>query len=256
MDWHYHDPGKGRVGPLSADELRTRFRDRRVQPDTLVWREGMREWQPLERVMDELDLLGVKPDANAPPPLPPGPPPGVVGPSTYAAPAYAAPSPAGLPPGYAMRAAPPRQRMSGCLVALIVAGVLAVPAIGILAAIALPAYQDYSLRAKVAQQVDARAPALQSAVLAAMAAHGGRCPSSATDAGVAEAPGLDFGSVDGRCAFRLTLHNVPTRIDGRSVVFVAPATAGDAWDCTGGDLPSKYRSPRCRSDSDSQGPTP
>ena len=237
MDWFYHDPGQGRVGPLSADELRARYRDRRIQLDTLVWREGLREWQPLDRVGDELDLLSVKPDMSVPPPLPPGTP----APSAFVAtPALA------VAPGHGRaRTAPPRKGMSGCLIALIVCAVLAVPMVAILAAIAIPAYNDYTVRAKVAMQIDARAPAIEAGVAQAMAANG-RCPASSQDVSMAELGGVDFGNVGGRCAFQLTVRGVRPQVDGRTVVFVAPASPGGAWDCTGGDLPAKYRSPLCR----------
>ena len=58
-------------------------------------------------------------------------------------------SPPPLPPRTA--APPPKKRMHGCLIALIVALCLMVPVVGILAAIAIPAYNDYVARAKVAQ---------------------------------------------------------------------------------------------------------
>ena len=43
-DWYYHDPAEGRVGPLSAEDLLNRFRERRIQRDTLVWHLDLREW--------------------------------------------------------------------------------------------------------------------------------------------------------------------------------------------------------------------
>ena len=58
-DGYYHAPGQGRVGPLSADEMRARFRDRRITRDMLAWHDGLREWQ------EYLDLLG--PLLTAPP---------------------------------------------------------------------------------------------------------------------------------------------------------------------------------------------
>ena len=246
MDWYYHDPGQGRVGPLSADAMRTRYRERRIQQDTLFWREGMREWQPLERVSDQLELLGVQPDAALPPPLPPGPPPGV-GPARYASPVATAPA----TPGYTL---PPRRGMSGCLIALIVAAVIAVPMLAIIAAIALPAYQDYTLRAKVAAQVEARAPSVKAAVAAAAAAHAGECPASAEDANLPPLPGVDFGTVHGHCAFSIRIDDPNPKLAGRTVVFVAPLSPGAEWDCTGGDLPARYRSQRCRPEP--EGPTP
>src|SRR3546814_7166736 len=74
-DWYYHDPAQGRVGPLSAEQVRTRYVDRRIQRDTLAWHAGVREWQPLDRFSDELQLDTAAPDASQPPPLPPATPP-------------------------------------------------------------------------------------------------------------------------------------------------------------------------------------
>lgn len=48
IDWYYHDPDTGRVGPLSAAKLRKRFQERRIQRDTLLWHHDLRELQPLE----------------------------------------------------------------------------------------------------------------------------------------------------------------------------------------------------------------
>ena len=51
--------------------MRKRYRDRRIQRDTLVWHPGLREWQPLAGMAEELELDSVQPDASLPPPLPP-----------------------------------------------------------------------------------------------------------------------------------------------------------------------------------------
>ena len=69
--WYYHAPGRGRVGPLDAQAMRDAFRHRDIDRDTLVWRAGLPEWQPLARVVDALGLEGVQPEAHLPPPLPP-----------------------------------------------------------------------------------------------------------------------------------------------------------------------------------------
>lgn len=138
-DWFVHDPALGRVGPLSTDALRERYRQRRVQRDTLVWHAELPEWQPLDRVSDAVGIDDVVPDASLPPPLP----------------APGAALPRALPPGTAgltgLRHAPPPRRMSGCAIAAIVLAVVALPLLGILAAIALPAYQDYVERSRDAQ---------------------------------------------------------------------------------------------------------
>lgn len=133
-DWYYHEPGQGRVGPLSADEMRQRYRQRRIARDTLAWHEGLREWQPVERLIEELGLSGVQPDASLPPPVP-------------SRPAAATASHAGP-----MRAAaPPPTNRVGCIIIAIVLGVVGLFLLGILAAIALPAYQQYVERSKAAR---------------------------------------------------------------------------------------------------------
>ena len=134
-DWYYHAPGQGRVGPLTAEQMRQCFRERRIARDTLAWHEGLREWQPVERLIEELGLSGVQPDASLPPPVPPRP---AAATASHAGPMRAA--------------APPPSNRSGCLIAAIVLGVIGLFLVGILAAIALPAYQDYVKRAQAAQQ--------------------------------------------------------------------------------------------------------
>jgi len=135
-DWYYHAPGQGRVGPLSADDMRRLYRERKIVRDTLAWHEGLREWQPLERLIEELGLTGVQPDLSKPPPPPPPP--------------QAATASHATRPTVPIEA-PPSNR-AGCIIALVVGGIAAMVMLAILAAIALPAYQDYVRRAKEAQQ--------------------------------------------------------------------------------------------------------
>lgn len=191
--WFYAEGNRQQRGPLASEELIALHQSSRIAGDTLVWREGMAQWQPLREVADEIGLvLAVAPapaldpglDSPAdpaetdipavvlPPQIPlerpsPGPlPPAAVTP----VPAAAAP-PLGTPP------LAPRQGMSGCAIAGIVAGVcgvLLLVVLGILAAIALPAYQDYTLRAKTAQAITALDP-IKLQVNAFVDTHG-RCP--------------------------------------------------------------------------------
>lgn len=74
--WYYADAERQRQGPLSADELAQRFHQGRLRLDTLVWREGLAEWQPLRDFTAELALhqapaetfhTAVEPAATAPP---------------------------------------------------------------------------------------------------------------------------------------------------------------------------------------------
>ncbi len=134
-DWYYHAPGQGRVGPLSADEMRARFRDRRITRDMLAWHDGLREWQPVDRLIEELGLTGIEQDLSRPPPVPPRP-------------AAAVASHAARP---STHIEPPPSNRTGCIIAAIAVGIGGLVTLGILAAIAIPAYQDYVKRAKAAQ---------------------------------------------------------------------------------------------------------
>lgn len=150
--WHYVDGNRQRQGPIEDAALIELWRSGRVGIDTLVWREGEKDWHPLEHYRGEFG--GGPAGSSVPPPLPPMAP-------------LARPMPG-------QDSAPPRSGLSGCMIVLIVAAVLLIPVTAILAAIALPAYQDYTLRAKVASAVSASAP-LKTRV-ASHLAHHGRCP--------------------------------------------------------------------------------
>jgi type IV pilus assembly protein PilA len=134
-DWYYHAPGQGRVGPLSADEMRARYRDRRITRDMLAWHDGLREWQPVERLIEELGLSGIEQDLSRPPPVP-------------SRPSAANASHAARP---STHIEPPPSNRSGCIIAAVAIGIGGLVLLAILAAIALPAYQDYVKRAKAAQ---------------------------------------------------------------------------------------------------------
>jgi uncharacterized RDD family membrane protein YckC len=45
MDWYYAVDGQ-RLGPVDATEFRRLIAEGAVRPDTLVWRQGMRDWAP------------------------------------------------------------------------------------------------------------------------------------------------------------------------------------------------------------------
>lgn len=55
--WYYADAQRERHGPIEADALREKFRAGEMDLGTLVWREGMQQWQPLSAVADELQLI-------------------------------------------------------------------------------------------------------------------------------------------------------------------------------------------------------
>src|SRR5260370_28785642 len=45
MNWYYVDAGQ-QAGPISEAELATLAGSGKIQPDTLVWRDGMAAWLP------------------------------------------------------------------------------------------------------------------------------------------------------------------------------------------------------------------
>lgn len=233
-DWYYHAPGEGRVGPLAVETLREYFASGRIRRDTLVWREGQGEWQPLEQLSGELGIAPAElyaPSPAAPPPLPPA---AAAASSTHA---HAA-------------SAPPKRGMSGCLIALIVVAVLAIPAIGILAAIAVPAYHDYTLRAKVAAGAATAEPLKQ----AVAGFHGQRqaCPDNDSPGfKAAEAyAGPQIASItvgtfeNERCGIEVRLRSTGSdKIDGKALWWEYD---GNAWQCSS-EIDNRYLPQHCRS---------
>ncbi|MGY0504782.1 GYF domain-containing protein [Luteimonas sp. e5] len=140
--WYYADAAHQQRGPVGEDELLALLQQGVIGRDTLVWRSGMPQWQPLRRV---IALPAATLAAAA---------------STPAPPAAAAPA--------------AKRGMNGCLIALIVAAVVTIPMLAIFAAIAIPAYQDYLLRAEVAA-LNTRLAPWQPQIEAWRAEHG-TCP--------------------------------------------------------------------------------
>ena len=79
-NWYYADADRQRQGPLSAEELTLRFHQGKLRLDTLVWRDGLGEWQPLREFTSELALhqapaetfyTPVDPSVAAAPPITP-----------------------------------------------------------------------------------------------------------------------------------------------------------------------------------------
>ncbi len=55
-NWYYADAERQRQGPLSADDMAQRFHQGKLRLDTLVWRDGLADWQPLRDFTSELSL--------------------------------------------------------------------------------------------------------------------------------------------------------------------------------------------------------
>jgi len=146
--WYYADRSGQQQGPVDAIFLQQAVKQGSLDAETLVWRDGLPEWQPLRRHAADLGL-----GLQSPPPLPSG--------AHDARPRVIAPA---------------RSSSAAWLVIGLVVLVGGLAFIGILAAIAIPAYADYTLRAKVSAALAEAAP-LRAAIEAAV--HDGRpCPSN------------------------------------------------------------------------------
>ena len=127
---------------------------------------------------------------------------------------------------------------------------IVVAIIGILAAVAIPAYQDYTIRAKVTEGLSL-ASAGKTAVSEFFASNGS-LPTSNASAGLASSAsitGNDVGSVNvtPSSAIEVTFSSQSSAINGRTII-LTPTTANGAvtWDCRQGTLEPKYRPSSCR----------
>jgi type IV pilus assembly protein PilA len=222
-DWYYATASGQRCGPLPAADLRALAAAGTIGPQTLAWRGGMSQWRPLHELATELELPAL------PPPLP-----------AFATASHHAPS-------------PPRDGMSGVLIAILVVGgglgLLAV--LGIMAAIALPAYNDYVQRAKVAEALVQ--PAAMKAAIAEFLEANGRCPQD-DDAGFGElAAGVvpplgevTFGEFESSklCGMqlRLALPGKPA-LDGKAIWLEYDPAKG--WQCSS-EIDDRHLPANCR----------
>ena len=126
---------------------------------------------------------------------------------------------------------------------------IVVAIIGILAAVAIPAYQDYIVRARVTEGLSL-STAGKTAVSEYFSSQG-TLPSNNTQAGLAGSQEISGNSVDSveiiaNGVIRVTF-STPA-IDAKTLELSPATSAGKiVWDCaTGGTFDSKYRPSSCR----------
>jgi type IV pilus assembly protein PilA len=146
--WFYVDRAQQRHGPVATAAVAEAYAGGVIDDNSLVWREGLGAWTALAGHRAELGIAG-----------PPS-------------------SPVMPQPAYPE---PPRtsSKKLGCLIVGIVLLVGGVPILAILAAIAIPAYQDYVARAHSASalaDIRAHVPVVES-----FHANAGRCPRDAAE---------------------------------------------------------------------------
>ncbi len=126
---------------------------------------------------------------------------------------------------------------------------IVVAIIGILAAVAIPAYQDYTIRAKVTEGLSLASAAKTS--ISEFFASNGSFPTSNASAGLAAAAsikGNSVGSVSvGNSGVVTVTFSGDATIAGKTILLTPTNNSGAiAWDCTGGTLAAKYRPSSCR----------
>ena len=129
---------------------------------------------------------------------------------------------------------------------------IVVAIIGILAAVAIPAYQDYIARSQVSEAISLTAGG--KTPLAEYYADKGVWPTTASDvmgttsgkyvSGISITTGA---GISGALALTATMQtsNVNSAIAG-STLILETTDGGKAWSCTGGTITAKYKPASCR----------
>ena len=140
----------------------------------------------------------------------------------------------------------PATGMPAWAIVLIVAAAMVVP-IGIVAAIAIPAYHDYTVRARIAGTIQVGQQATQA--VEAFYARNNNLPRDLKEAGMAAPVTADIRQVNvnpGNGSVQVVLA-IPS-VDGKSILFVPQRDDLNRviWTCRSDDVPQRYLPLRCR----------
>lgn len=122
--------------------------------------------------------------------------------------------------------------------------------LGILLAIAIPAYQDYQVRARVSEGLNVAAAA--KLAVSETWSSTNRFPTTNALAGLPQAnsiTGNNVRSVEVGGSGQITITYTGERISGNTIILTPTADANNGsitWSCTGGTVVNKYRPANCR----------
>lgn len=129
---------------------------------------------------------------------------------------------------------------------------IVVAIIGILAAVALPAYQDYTVRAKVSEAIGFAAAA-KTAVSEHVISQD-EWPASNSEAGLASSTSINsavvasvaVGNADGIITITLSNGGLGEANGGTFTLTGATSPSGVSWTCAADSVPSKFMPSSCR----------
>ena len=125
---------------------------------------------------------------------------------------------------------------------------IVVAIIGILAAVAIPAYQDYTVRSKVSEGLGLASGAKTSVTETVLST--GAFPTSNSTAGLADSTDITGNNVQSVAVGAngvITITYTGAPIGGNTLQLTPATTAGSVtWSCGGGTVEGRYRPNNCR----------